>query len=218
MGCIYIYIYTTLLPAGSCPSAVYLLTMSNTSFCACSGLYQVFPTTSLLLNSAETNSAKTLAFDLRRASLLAQSVKNHLQCRRPQFDSWVGKMPWRRDKLPTPVFLGFPCGSAGKESACNLGDWVKSLGWEDSPGEGKDTPLQCSGPREFYGLYSPWGRKVRKSAHGVAKSDMTERLLLDLRQIWLKFWLHHSPTIGLLRAYYTVPSLSFPICKTRCFS
>ena len=27
--------------------------------------------------------------------------------------------PWRRDRLPTPVFLGFPCGSAGKESTSN---------------------------------------------------------------------------------------------------
>ena len=26
---------------------------------------------------------------------------------------------------------GFPCGSAGKESACNVGDWVRSLSWED---------------------------------------------------------------------------------------
>ena len=34
-------------------------------------------------------------------------------------DSWVGKTPWRRDRLPTPVFLGIPGGSVGKESACN---------------------------------------------------------------------------------------------------
>ena len=27
-----------------------------------------------------------------------------LQCRRPQFDSWVKKISWRRDRLPTPVF------------------------------------------------------------------------------------------------------------------
>ena len=55
-----------------------------------------------------------------------------LQCRRPQFDSWVGKIPWRRNRLPSPVFLDFPCGLAGKESACNVGDhWVRSLGWED---------------------------------------------------------------------------------------
>ena len=28
----------------------------------------------------------------------------------------------RRNRLPAPVFLDFPCGSAGKESACNSGD------------------------------------------------------------------------------------------------
>ena len=36
--------------------------------------------------------------------------------------SSIGKIPWRRDRLPTPVFLGFPFGSAVKESACNVGD------------------------------------------------------------------------------------------------
>ena len=62
-----------------------------------------------------------------------------LRCRRPQFDSWVGKMFWRRDRLPTPVFLGFPGGSAGKESACNEETWIRSLGWEDSREKGKAT-------------------------------------------------------------------------------
>ena len=28
-----------------------------------------------------------------------------LQCRKPRFDHWVGKIPWRREWLPTPVFL-----------------------------------------------------------------------------------------------------------------
>ena len=56
---------------------------------------------------------------------------------------------------------GFPCGSVGKESACNAGD----LG--TTPGEGKGYPLQYSG--EFHGLYSPWGLK---------ESDTTERLSL----------------------------------------
>ena len=64
---------------------------------------------------------------LLRDSLIAQLVKNRLQCRRPQFDSWVGKIHWRRDMLPTPVFLGFPCGSAGKEYVCNEGDGFPSL-------------------------------------------------------------------------------------------
>ena len=46
------------------------------------------------------------------ASLIAQLVRIHLQCRRPQLHSWAGKIHWRRDRLPAPVFLGFPCGSA----------------------------------------------------------------------------------------------------------
>ena len=32
-------------------------------------------------------------------------VKICLQCRGPEFDPWVGKIPWRREWLPTPVFL-----------------------------------------------------------------------------------------------------------------
>ena len=27
-----------------------------------------------------------------------------LQCGRPGFDSWVGKIPWRRGRLPSPIF------------------------------------------------------------------------------------------------------------------
>ena len=30
--------------------------------------------------------------------------RNCLQCGRPGFDPWVGKIPWRRERLPTPVF------------------------------------------------------------------------------------------------------------------
>ena len=50
-----------------------------------------------------------------------------------QFDSWVGKIPWRRDKLPTPVFLGFAGGSEDGET------WVRSLDWEDLLEEGMAT-------------------------------------------------------------------------------
>ena len=38
------------------------------------------------------------------ASLVAQLVNTHLQCRRPGFSPWVGKIPWRRERLPTPAF------------------------------------------------------------------------------------------------------------------
>ena len=39
----------------------------------------------------------------------------------------------------TDVFKGFPSGSAGKESTCNIGDWVQSLGWGDPLEKGKAT-------------------------------------------------------------------------------
>ena len=38
------------------------------------------------------------------ASLVAQLVKNLPQCGRSGFNPWVGKIPWRRERLPTPVF------------------------------------------------------------------------------------------------------------------
>ena len=47
-----------------------------------------------------------------------------------------GRSPWRRDRLPTPVFLGFPGGLAGKESACNTGDLGSTPGLGRFPGEG----------------------------------------------------------------------------------
>ena len=49
-------------------------------------------------------------------SLMAQLVKNPPA----MWETWVGKIPWRRDRLPTPVFLGFPGVSAGKESICGI--------------------------------------------------------------------------------------------------
>ena len=47
--------------------------------------------------------------------------------------------PLEKGRLPTPVFLGFPCGSAGKESACNAGDLGLIPGLGSSPEEGKGT-------------------------------------------------------------------------------
>ena len=97
------------------------------------------------------------------ASLIVQLVKNLPAMQETPIHSWVGKICWRRDRLPTPVFLGFPCGSSGKESACDAEDLGSIPGLGRSPGERKGYPLQW--PGEFHGLYSPWGRK---------ELDMTE--------------------------------------------
>ena len=64
----------------------------------------------------------------------------------------VGDTHWRRDRLPTLVFLGFPGGSAGKESACNAEDPGSIPGLGRSPGEGKSYPLQYFGLENSMGL------------------------------------------------------------------
>ena len=60
-----------------------------------------------------------------------------------------GRSAGERDRLPTPVFLGFPFGSAGKESTKESTRSVGDLGSIPElgrvPGEGKDYPLQNSG-------------------------------------------------------------------------
>ena len=55
------------------------------------------------------------------------------------FNPWDGKTPWRRDRLPTAVFLGFPGDSDGTESACNAGSLGLIPGWEDPLEEGMAT-------------------------------------------------------------------------------
>ena len=59
--------------------------------------------------------------------------------------------------------MGFPVGSAGKESTCNAGD----LGFW-FPGEGKGYPLQYSGLEN----------SIDCIVHGITESDTTEKLSL----------------------------------------
>ena len=61
----------------------------------------------------------------------------------------VGKIHWRRDRLPTPVFLGFLCGSAGKESTSNAGDLGLIPGLGRYLGEGNGYPLKYSGLKNY---------------------------------------------------------------------
>ena len=93
------------------------------------------------------------------ASLVAQLVKNLLVMQGPWIDSWVGKICWRRVRLPTAVFLGFPGGSAVKEFACNVGHLSLTPGLGRSPGGGNSLPTPVSWPGEFHELYSSWGCK-----------------------------------------------------------
>ena len=79
-------------------------------------------------------------------------------------------IPWRRDRLPTPVFMGFPGGLDSKESACGrpgFYSWVGKIPWRRTQ---QPTPVFLPGEsheqRSLAG-YSPWDGK---------ESDTTERL------------------------------------------
>ena len=56
----------------------------------------------------------------------------------------MGKIPWRRDELPTLVIMGIPHGSDSKESACSVGELGLITGLGRSLGEGMGSPLQYS--------------------------------------------------------------------------
>ena len=72
----------------------------------------------------------------------------------------------------------FPGGSAGKESACDVGErpgfspWVGNILWRR-----EQLPIPVFWPGEFHGLYSLWGCK---------ESDRTERLSLHFLSHWLE--------------------------------
>ena len=102
-------------------------------------------------------------FQYSWASLVAQMVKNlpAMQETPVRFLGWED--PWRRVSLPTPVFLGFPGNSAGKESVCNARDLGSIPGLGKSPGEGKGYPLQYSGLENsmdgiVHGVANSWTR------------------------------------------------------------
>ena len=112
-------------------------------------------------------------------------------------DSWVGKMPWRRDRLPTPVFLGFPHGLDDKESARNAGDLglIPGLGRLEEEG----TATHSSIPAWRIPMEGGAGRAtVHRGRKG---SDRTE---------WLST-VPHSVTYNLRRPPCTALSLCLPL-------
>ena len=106
------------------------------------------------------------------ASQVTQLVKNPPAMQETWLDSWIGTIPWRKNRLPTLVFLGSPGGSVDKESTCNVADLGSIPGLGRSPGGGHGNPLKYSclenahGQRSLVGC-SPWGHK---------ELDITEQL------------------------------------------
>ena len=110
------------------------------------------------------SSREGIAYPLQHswASLVAQLVKNPPAMWETWVQFLVGKILWRRDKLSTPALLGFPCGSAGKESTCNAGSLGLILGWKNPLEMEKATHSSILAWR------IPW---TIHTVHGVTKSQ-----------------------------------------------
>ena len=110
-----------------------------------------------VISSKKLSSKKAILQGFPESSAGKESICNAGD---PSLILGVGKILWKRDRLPTPVFLGLPCDSAGKESTRNAGDLGSIPGLGKSPAEGKGYPLQYSS------LENPMDCVV----HGVTKS------------------------------------------------
>ena len=82
--------------------------------------------------------------------------------------------------------MGFPCGSAGKESSCNVGDLGSIPGLGRSPGEGKGNPLQYSGLDNSKDCINHGVRKSRtrlSDFHTHPQSSSKLRLFLHIEKM-----------------------------------
>ena len=57
------------------------------------------------------------------ASWVAQELRIRLQCRRFEFNPWIGKIPWRRKWQTTPIFLSGE--SHGERSLADYSPWYR---------------------------------------------------------------------------------------------
>ena len=83
---------------------------------------------------------------------MEQTLSNHVSC--------LNFLGWVQFQTFYP-HLGFPGGSAGKESACDAGDLSSILGLGRSPGEGDSYPLQYSGLENSMDVHSMELQRVR---------------------------------------------------------
>ena len=93
--------------------------------------------------------------------LIAHLVKNLPAMQETPVQFLGGKICWRRDRLPTPVFLGFPCGSAGKKSACSVRDLGLIPGLRKFLEKGKATHFSILAWRIPWTLLSMESQRVR---------------------------------------------------------
>ena len=107
------------------------------------------------------------------------------------------KDAWSCDRLPTPVFLGFPGGSDSKESACNVGELGFIPGRGRSPRGGHGDPLQYSclenphGQRSLAAYNSLWGHKELTTMEQLSTAQRESVSFHERQSDILPKWLFH---------------------------
>ena len=86
--------------------------------------------------------------------------------------------------------LGFPGGSDGKESACNLGDLSSIPGSGRSPGEKNGNPLQYSCLENPMDEGDTWA-----TVHGFTELDTTEQLHFHCHSKEMFFWFEYNEVV-----------------------
>ena len=116
--------------------------------------------------------------------------------------------PLGKDGLPTPVFMGFPSGSDGKESSCNVGGLGSIPGLGRCPLEVNGNPLRYSclenshGQRSLVG-YSPWGHKEPDTTAQLS----TTRIFVSIHlanHYWILTWLVPDTILGSQKTAFSI--------------
>ena len=133
---VFLYFFALISEEGFLISPVYSLKFCiKWEYLSFSPLFLAFPKVATIKYLVFPNTYKVLLSICRPWWLRWKRVC--LQCRRPEFDSWVGKIPWRREWQPTPVLL--PGESHGQRNPVDNSPWA----FTDSDMTEQPTLLLC---------------------------------------------------------------------------
>ena len=125
-----------------------------------------------------------------RLSMVAQQSRICLQCRRPGFDPWVRKIPWRRAWQPTPVFL--PRESHGQRSlaGCRPRGRTESDTTEVAKQQQQQQALSTG---ETLNNFS---QDQETLAYGSASPSILSSLLLSFSRVLTGSWTQSQKNVG----------------------
>ena len=123
-----------------------------------------------------------------RLSIVAQQSRICMQRRRPGFDPWVRKIPWRRAWQPTPVFL--PGESHGQRGLAGCGPWGRTE--SDTTEVVKQQQQQLSTGETL----NNFSQDQETLAYGPASRSILSSLLLSFPMVLTGSWTHSQKNVG----------------------